>query len=144
MRAAALAPSRIPAPNTVDCSKLSPWLAESRGGPSLGRRAKDGPDSATPFFRDFSARRSSGAILRQSEQSSTSLGRGKTGRLPNSSRECSSPSPVAHYLNPTDTGAICPDAARAISAALNRVNPPEKSAGLRGRWARRLSRPEET
>jgi len=58
--AAALAPSRIPALNTVDCSKLSPWLAEPRGAASLGRHAKDGPDAATPCFSTFAARRLSG------------------------------------------------------------------------------------
>ena len=129
--AAALAPSRIPALNTVDCSKLSPWLAEPHGAPSLGRHAKDGPDAATPVFRDFSARRLSAGILRQSEQSSTSLGRGKTGRLPKSSRESALSLSVAHHLIRTDTRAICPDAVHAISAALNRMNTPENSAGSR-------------
>jgi len=47
MRAAASAQSSTPAPNTVDGSKLSPWLAEPRGAPSLGRHAKDAPDAAT-------------------------------------------------------------------------------------------------
>jgi hypothetical protein len=35
MRVAALARTRIPAHNTVHCSKLSPWLAEPRGRLSL-------------------------------------------------------------------------------------------------------------
>jgi hypothetical protein len=47
MRAAASARSRTPALNTVDGSKLSSWLAEPRGAPSLGRHAKDAPDAAT-------------------------------------------------------------------------------------------------
>ena len=48
MRVAALARTRIPAHNTVDCSKLAPWLAEPRGAPRPGRQATDAPDAATP------------------------------------------------------------------------------------------------
>jgi len=143
MRVAALARTRIPAHNTVDCSKLAPWLAEPRGAPRPGRQATDAPDAAPPVVEislsDVVKRRTvrwhgiAAEVVQLTRCAKVEI------------RCCAPRHPLAvdaHGIG-QDGETIVQDCRGQNPTALNRMNTPEKSAGSGGRCARGLSRTEE-